>query len=85
MHYFSIPRYEQDKNSYTQMAHIQVPNQTEMSIISFVVHKFCWFFRLMYVATIQCLNYTGPKTKNKFEVYISDIHTTLKQGQGHQT
>ena len=40
---------------------------------------------LMYVKTIQCLNYGGQESKIQFVVYDSDTPVTLKQGQGHLT
>ena len=48
------------------------------------LHKsYCaWSF---YVATIHCLNYSGPESqKIQFAVYFSDTPVTFKQGQGHQ-
>ena len=41
----------------------------------------------MYIATVQCLNYTGKDSKktNQFTVYVFETLVTLKQGQGHKT
>ena len=42
---------------------------------------------LMYVATLQCLNYSGQENKKRnlhFD-YVSDIPVTLKQGLGQQS
>ena len=40
---------------------------------------------LMYVKTIQHLNYRGQDSKKQFAVYDSDTPVTLKQSQGQQT
>ena len=44
-----------------------------------------WPVFLMYVRTIQRLNYYGQESKKQFAAYDSEIPVTLKQGQGHQT
>ena len=45
---------------------------------------------LLYVATIQHLNYSKQESKQhskkaQFALFISDTPVTLKQSQGHQT
>ena len=40
---------------------------------------------LMYVRTIQLLNYSGQECKKQLAVQDSDTPVTLKEGQGHQT
>ena len=40
---------------------------------------------LLYVRTIQHLNYCGQESEKQFAVYDSDTPVTLKQDQGHQT
>ena len=40
---------------------------------------------LMYVATVQCQNYSTVIQKAQFAVYISKTSVTLKQRKGHQT
>ena len=44
----------------------------------------CLIF-LMYVRTMQCLNYSRQESKKKFADYDSDTPVTLKQGQDHET
>ena len=40
---------------------------------------------LMYVATIQHLNYTEQESKiHKLQVYVSDSLVTMNQGQGRR-
>ena len=39
----------------------------------------------MYVASIQCLNYSGEESKKQFAVDDSDKSVTLKKDQGCQT
>ena len=50
-----------------------------------VTESFLCLTFLMYVRTIQHLNYSGQESKNKSGVHNSDTPVTLKQGQGHQT
>ena len=50
-----------------------------------VTHRILCLIVLMYVRTIQHLNYGGQESKQRFAVHDSDTPVTLKQGQGNQT
>ena len=77
------------------MTHIQVQNWKKKNTKKNMVVKplkhtpvpesILFLIFLMYVKTIQHLNYSGQESKKQFAVYESQIPVTLKEGQGHQT
>ena len=66
-----------------------VDRPKNMSIISLEhkpwVAQFILCMILMYIATIQHLNYSTQESKQDFAVFISNTPVTLKQSQSHQT
>ena len=65
----------------TKLKHVNYPSWIHTRVTQIVL---CMII-LMYVATIQHLNYRGQESKTHNLQFISDTPVTLKQGQGYQT
>ena len=70
----------------TDQRHVNYLPSTHTRVAQFML---CMIF-LMYVATIQHLNYSRQESKQEFKkaqfaAFISNTLVTLKQRQGHQT
>ena len=60
----------------TKTKHVNYLTSLKQSILA---------WSLLYVAVIQCLNYSGQESKNNNLQFVSDTPVTLKQYQDQQT